>query len=236
MIPQSKGKMFLAAERGHTETDWFRSYNTFQFGQYRNPNKEPFGNLYVLNNDTLAGGKSFSLQVEELSVVLVLPIVGAIDYSDSTGNKITLEVGQIQRFTTPAGATLSFKNPYADDPINFLQVWIKKEKGEAADSTETVYFDIEEKKNGLIELFATNTGDSRVYIGKIAGRQEVVHHVNQDKRTLFVYVLEGAFEVANRLLETGDALALWQTSEIEIEALSNDAIILMIEMEIPNSV
>ena len=63
MIPQSKGKIFLSEERGYQELDWFRSYNTFNFGKYLHEHKTAIGPLYVLNDDTLAGGRSFSLVV-----------------------------------------------------------------------------------------------------------------------------------------------------------------------------
>jgi redox-sensitive bicupin YhaK (pirin superfamily) len=46
---------------------------------------------------------------------------------------------------------------------------------------------------------------------------------------LFVFVIEGAFEVEGRLLHERDSLALWETGKAEMEALSNDAIILVIE-------
>jgi quercetin 2,3-dioxygenase len=47
---------------------------------------------------------------------------------------------------------------------------------------------------------------------------------------MFVYILEGAFEVQYRLMEKGDGLALLNTRNMEIEALSNDAIILILDM------
>jgi hypothetical protein len=36
--------------------------------------------------------------------------------------------------------------------------------------------------------------------------------------------------VQGRLLENRDALSLWDTEEIDMEALSNDAVILLIEV------
>ena len=43
-------------------------------------------------------------------------------------------------------------------------------------------------------------------------------------------MIQGAFEVQHRLLKSRDALALWNVVEVEIEALSNEAIIVLIEM------
>jgi quercetin 2,3-dioxygenase len=48
-------------------------------------------------------------------------------------------------------------------------------------------------------------------------------------------VLQGAFEVQYKLMETRDGLALWNAKEIEIEALSNEAIIMLIEMDLKNN-
>lgn len=44
------------------------------------------------------------------------------------------------------------------------------------------------------------------------------------------FVLQGTFEVENRLLEAKDGLALWNTANIELEALSNEAILLLLEV------
>ena len=46
----------------------------------------------------------------------------------------------------------------------------------------------------------------------------------------FVFIIEGAFEVQNRLLEARDGLSLWNLSKLEFEALSNDAILMIIEV------
>lgn len=94
MLEQAKAKIYLASERGHTETDWFRRYNTFNFGDYQNPAKQPFESLYVWNDDTLAGGRSVQLTVDDDSCILLLPVVGAVAYNDSTGNEAVVEAGQ----------------------------------------------------------------------------------------------------------------------------------------------
>ena len=46
---------------------------------------------------------------------------------------------------------------------------------------------------------------------------------------LYFFVIQDAFEVANRLLEAKDGLGLWGEKEVELEALSNKAIILALQ-------
>ena len=86
MVPQSNGKIFLTEERGIVEKGWFRSYNTFNFGSYRNEHKQPFGALAVLNEDTLAGGKSMAVHVAQDADIILIPTVGDIEFSNSNGD------------------------------------------------------------------------------------------------------------------------------------------------------
>ncbi|MEO5593159.1 MAG: hypothetical protein ABIR15_06605 [Chitinophagaceae bacterium] len=47
---------------------------------------------------------------------------------------------------------------------------------------------------------------------------------------LFAFVIKGAFEMEGRLPHARDGWALWDTGAAEMKALSNDAIILVIEL------
>ena len=47
---------------------------------------------------------------------------------------------------------------------------------------------------------------------------------------IYAFIIEGVFEVQDRLLHTKDALDLWNTDEIDFEALSNGAILLLFEV------
>ena len=67
------------------------------------------------------------------------------------------------------------------------------------------------------------------------GREEVAYKLQDQQRGVFGFVLQGAFEVQYKLMETRDGLALWNAKEIEIEALSNEALIMLIEMDLKNN-
>ncbi len=230
MLHQSNGKIFLSGERGHTETDWFRSYNTFNFGNYKSVAKEPFQSLYVLNDDTLAGGKGFKLFAEEDSLIFLLPTVGAVTYNDSLGNESFIEAGNAQIFKTPKGTTIEISNPFENELINFLQLWFKYENMMKGECPVQHLFDLANKNRLLQISFGNKPADPKFYMGKFDGRAEAVHKLASPENGFFVFVLEGAFEVQYRLLETRDSLALWNFEEAEIEALSNNAIILAIEI------
>ena len=232
MVPQSKGKIFLAEERGLNELDWFRSYNTFNFGQYYNEHKSPFGSLYVLNEDTLAGGKSIILAVEDDSDIILMPVVGAIDFLDSAGTQGIVQAGELQVLHMAKGASVEITNPYETSLVKYLQLWIRKNPGATAIAAPRVLsFDLELRRNQLIELVA-GPAHYQAAIGKFTGRAEAVYKLRRPGHGLFAFVIEGEFEVQYRLLQAGDGLALWEVQEAELEALSNNAIILLLEMPV----
>lgn len=233
---QSKAKIFLADERGVNETAWFRSFNTFNFGRYQNEHKTPFGNIYVLNDDTLDGNRSLKMLAEEESFVILLPIIGAIEYCSDEGAKNLLAAGQVQVLSVIKGETIELRNPFKTELVNFLQVWIRKNTQLPTPYASISTYDVNEFMNCLLQIFPSRIWETEfpfsVHIGKFLGRGETTFLPAKNKSAVFVFVLEGAFEVEGRLLHNRDGLALWDTEEIEVEALSNDAILLVIESSI----
>ncbi|WP_188556306.1 pirin family protein [Hymenobacter glacieicola] len=67
-------------------------------------------------------------------------------------------------------------------------------------------------------------------LGRFAGRQEALYRPAQAGTLVFAYVLAGAFEAEGRLLHAKDGLAVWDVAEVELEALSNNALIVMLEV------
>lgn len=224
MIPQSKGKMYLSDERGYNEMPWFRTYNTFNFGRYFNEHKQPFGALYVLNEDVLAGGKGFRMQVESPADIILLPIVGAITFTTDDGHHGWLEAGQVQVLHLTPNTAFEVRNPYENDLVKFLQLWIKTPTGQPTSAT----FDLSHK-----DLLHTiiNHDTYHLSIGKFNGRAEATYSLKNKNKGIFVFNIEGAFEVQYRLLHNGDGLGLWDVADVEMEALSNDAIILLLEVD-----
>lgn len=236
MMTQTKGKIYLSEERGCSELAWFRSYSTFNFGDYQHVHKAPFGSLYVLNEDTLGGGNSLMLKVEESSDVVLLPVVGAVTYTDELGQAGRVEAGEVKVLPLLAGTTLMISNPYATELVRFLQLWIKTPGNLVADSPHREAFNLDNNRNRLLEIFGRpraylgGAGPYRGLIGQFVGRQEAVYTVSHAQNGVFVFVVEGDFEVAHRLLGAGDGLALWELRKVELEALSNDAIVLVVEL------
>ena len=233
MTDASAGKIYLSAERGYNETERLRSFSTFNFGNFFNPHKSALGGLYVLNDDTIAGGHSVKMHIDQDSFVVFIPVVGTIDYDDSLGNHSLVSAGEMKIIPVPAGTFIKVGNPYEHQLVNYLHLRIKI-SGRSLASPFTLSFDIAQNKNKLIDI----TGNSEVQcqlpfkmsMAKLEGRKEIIYDMVKDNSLFYTYVIEGVFEVAGRLLHPKDGLALWNIKQVDAEALSNDAILLMMEL------
>ena len=234
LTPHSPGKIFLAEQRGRLETAAFRRYCTFQFGPYADEHKAPFGRLLALNEETLAGGQTVALPAAAAACVLVLPLLGAVRAGTSLAEAKAVEVGEIWAAAVPAGGSLELTNPYEADLVCCLHLWLAVAPDAGPAGSYTQPFEAASLANQLRELLPGTPGvPGRVSLGRFAGRAEATYVLRQPGAGFFAFVLAGAFEVAGRLLHANDGLALWDAPAVEAEALSNDALLLVLELDAP---
>ena len=243
MDTQTQAQIYLSEQRGLSQIDYFRSFHSFNFGHYFDENRKPFGSLQVLNDDTLQAGRSIRMQLEENTDVVIIPIVGGLEYQSSVGNGF-LEAGQVQTLSLTSGMSYEISNPYETELINFIQIWLTNTSSDFTAKVEQSDFNVDDK-NKLLPLFSISTQSQIIpsfihgLIGKYDGRQDGVYQVEKTKSQssgIFVFILSGVFEVQNILLHERDGLALMnlQQEKIEFEALSNEAILLLMEIPLKN--
>lgn len=225
-MKQTPSKIFLSSQRGRTELSWLRSLHTFNFGNYFDENKQSFAPLLAINDNTLAAGKSQQMTLEKTSDVFILPLIGGLEYRILNNEHDFLEAGKVLHFSGKKNTVFEIMNPYETELINYLEIWIERNEQNLTAQTNQHKIDTE-KQN---ELLCISEGKSFIYFGKYNGRAEGVFHLKKATSKLFAFVIEGAFEFDNKLMESRDGLALWNATEIEYEALSDNAMLLLIEM------
>lgn len=226
MISEQVPMIYLAAQRGCTQSDWFCTYHSLNFGSYFNRHRAPFHQLNALNDETLKASHTISHPSVENSSVVLLPVVGGVEYAVDENEKTFVEAGESVFVAVPAGSILHITNPYDYELVNYLHVWFAGREQQPGYAKST--FDLPGHQNNFITLF--EYGETRVHLGRFSARVDSVFHSTRDVSYVFAYVLEGAFEYENRLLEARDGLALSRVCVSEFEALSNDAIVLILEV------
>lgn len=227
-------QIYKADLRGCAESEVFRRYATLNFGDYKESSREPFGLLLALNDETLGANNTIFRHIEENTDILILPLVGGLIFRDSFGNENTIGTEQLALFSGEKGNAYQLTNPYKKELVNYLQIWIKGSAWAFKPGSSLLDFDFSQR-NMLLPIFG-NAGlqphsGANGYIGLFDGRKEGSYTLRHPDHGLFVFVLNGAFELDNRLIESRDGLALVNTQSIDFEALSDNAMLLV--MEIP---
>lgn len=126
----------------------------------------------------------------------------------------TLEENQVLQFSQQD--ELKLINPYPADNIYFYVLEIPTETQDCF----TIINTFEKSKFNTLEQIT-----SYFYLGQFSGREKC--EITIEHQNAFVFCVNGAFEVNERLLETKDALVLKNIQIVDFEALSEEAILLV---------
>jgi hypothetical protein len=217
--------LYLAALRGETKIKENRSLHTFNFGTYQLPHRTPPGWLLAIHDETIVSGSdSINYPTADCMIVLVplegvatfypmgIPqelqpgFVGCVDYKGFEPIRVHNTGREIARFLH-----LQFALP-----------------GAAEEQSYPPTFEITSPEGELMVVSTSATLPSLSF-GTYAGRQEGTYRCTKPDAEVFVFVIHGAFEVQHILMEACDGLLLRKQYEIEFEALSNGASLVIAE-------
>jgi hypothetical protein len=225
---ESEATIYLSDQRGRTQSDGHQSFHCFNFGAYQRENRKPFKRLVALNDETLMPGASLTYSIPNNHLIFLLPVIGGIEYQTihyGVGNFV--DVGRSILLTDKKGFELKITNVFQTEPVNFISCWFLDNSTIDRQAVEDT-FELDASRDSLITLFSATNVTCR--IGKFGGRKDYTLKLTTPFKDIFAFVLEGAFELQNRLLQQKDGLSMTHVSELEFEALSNDAIILIFEL------
>ena len=200
-----------AAERGYFDHGWLRSFHTFSFADYHDPDWMGYGPLRVINDDRVAPGRGFGKHGHRDMEILTYILAGALEHRDSMGNGSVIRVGDVQRMSAGTGVTHSEFNPSATEEVHLLQIWVLPEALRLAPGYEQKHFTAADKR-GRLRLIAAPGGDqgalsihqqARVYAGLLDGDERAEFRV-ADGRRAWLQVARGELSVDGVQLTAGD--------------------------------
>ncbi|WP_417241279.1 pirin family protein [Celeribacter halophilus] len=204
-----------ANERGKADFGWLKSAHSFSFGQYYDPKHLGFGNLIVINDDRVEGGKGFGAHPHKNAEIFSYVLGGALEHKDSMGNGSVVSEGGVQYMSAGSGVTHSEFNPSQTEEMRFLQVWLVPE----VENTQPAYDTIDltpADKDGKLKLFLSNDGrdgsmttqaDALVYAATLRSDQTITHDFPSGRKG-WVQVADGSVRVNDLVLNKGDGLAI----------------------------
>jgi redox-sensitive bicupin YhaK (pirin superfamily) len=212
-----------ANERGLADHGWLRSFHTFSFADYYDPEHMGFRSLRVINDDRVAPGGGFPPHGHKDMEIVSYVLEGALRHEDSMGNGSVIGPGDVQRMSAGTGVLHSEYNASGTEGVHFLQIWILPDRRGLVPSYEQRHFP-EADRRGRLRLVASPDGaegsvsvhqDARI-LATLLGAGDVVEHVVRGGRAAWVHVARGDVEVGGVLLGEGDAAAITEPGSVAL--------------------
>ena len=225
-----------SAARGYADHGWLKSFHSFSFAGYYDPNHMGFGNLRVINEDRIAPGTGFGTHGHKDMEIISYVLSGSLAHKDSMGNVKGIPPGDVQRMSAGTGVQHSEFNHAPGQETHFLQIWIEPNVTGIAPGYEQKSFTTEEKR-GTLRLVASNDGakgsvtihaDAKIYAGLLDGDESAALALNPSRKT-YVHLVRGELEVNGQRLGQGDAAMLEAQDSLQLRA-GRDAEVLVFDL------
>jgi len=211
-------------ERGYADHGWLKSYHTFSFADYWDPDHVEFGPLRVINEDRVAPGAGFGTHGHRDMEILSYVLDGQLQHKDNMGNGSVIEPGDVQRMSAGRGVLHSEFTPSRDQPVHFLQIWILPAKSGIDPGYEQKRVEAADKR-GKLRAIASPDGrdgtvtvhqDATVYAAMLDGAESARHALAPGRRA-YVHVARGSIRVNGQALAAGDAAKLEREPEVVLD-------------------
>ena len=214
-------------DRGYADHGWLKSFHSFSFAGYHDPNHMGWGNLRVINEDRIAPGTGFGTHGHRDMEIISYVLSGNLAHKDSMGNVKGIPPGDVQRMSAGSGVQHSEFNHAPNETTHFLQIWIQPNVTGIPPSYEQKTF-VNAEKQGQLKLVASSDGsegsvklhaDARLYAGLLDGTESASLSLNPARKA-YVHLVRGELEVNGQALKAGDAALLYQESSVSLSAAS----------------
>lgn len=225
----------VASSRGYANHGWLKSYHSFSFANYYNPERMGFGVLRVINDDVVAPSRGFGTHPHRDMEIISIPLKGALRHKDTMGNETVIKRGEVQAMSAGTGIAHSEYNNSDTEETNFLQIWVIPEKQGTTPKYSQREFDASKRKDNFQLVVSPDGRNNSVEIGQKAffsmidmsiGSKQTYEKYNSSNG-VYVFVIEGALEIGEHHLSKRDSLEISSEGTLELKATSDAEVLIM---------
>ncbi len=228
-------QLFPANKRGVANHGWLKSFHSFSFSQFYNPDLMNFGLLRVLNDDTVSGGMGFGTHGHDNMEIISIPLEGELKHADSMGTEAIIRKGDVQIMSAGTGIRHSEQNNSKENEVKFLQIWIIPKKRNISPRYDQRSFSDEDLKNKFRTVVAPDQPGDAIYInqdaylslGNFDEKQNIIYTLQKAENGVFIFVLEGEINIGSNTLKNRDAIGITDFNEVEVEISAHSKILLI---------
>lgn len=231
-----------SGQRYHADHGWLKTYHSFSFADYYDPQNLNWGALRVFNDDRIAAGTGFPLHPHRDMEILTYVLSGELEHQDSMGHRGVVKPGGVQFMSAGTGVRHSEVNARNDAELHLVQMWVLPGKSGTPPAYGQMDFTLEERRNRWLAVASGHhaltapialTQDAALLVARLENHE--LRHTFEPSRFGFLFVGQGEVEANGERLESGDAvrsyaierLDLRGTGEVvlwDLPALNHDAV------------
>jgi quercetin 2,3-dioxygenase len=199
-------------ERAFFDHGWLKTYHSFSFADYYDPQNVNWGALRVFNDDTVAPGEGFPTHPHRDMEIITYVLEGELEHRDSTGSHGIVGPGGAQYMSAGTGVRHSEYNHSKVTSLHFLQMWVVPGKRGTPPSYGEVEFAQTDRLNRWLPVASGRqsviapvalTADAAFLVTELQENHHL-RHTFDPQRLGFLFVAEGDATIEG--LDDGDGV------------------------------
>ncbi len=225
--------------RGHADHGWLKTWHTFSFAGYYNPDRMHFGALRVLNDDIVQAGMGFGTHPHDNMEIITIVLDGELEHKDSMGNGSVISAGEVQVMSAGTGIQHSEFNHSSKNDVNLLQIWVFPDKKNVVPRYGQAKFAESDMTGKWLNVVSPDGKDGSLWIhqqawfslGIFDQDNAISYDLKKADSVVYLFVISGGVAVGNETLNKRDGLCIENISgSIAMTVTENSKILVM---EIP---
>lgn len=228
-----------AGTRGHADHGWLKTWHTFSFANYYNPNRMHFGALRVLNDDIVQAGMGFGTHPHDNMEIITIVNKGELEHRDSMGNGSVITPGEVQVMSAGTGIQHSEFNHSKTQDVGLFQIWVFPDKQNVEPRYDQARFADEELAGKWRMVVSPDGANNSLWIhqqswfslGNFQKGDVTELKLNNPANSLYLFVISGSFKIGEETLQARDGIGIQEVDDAIILHMEADSKLLA--MEIP---
>jgi redox-sensitive bicupin YhaK (pirin superfamily) len=213
-----------SGERGYADHGWLKTYYSFSFADYFDPQNVQWGALRVFNDDRVAPATGFPPHPHRDMEIVTYVLSGELAHRDSMGNHGVVGPGGVQFMSAGTGVRHSEYNNSETEPLHLVQMWVLPARTGTTPSYGEMAFDAQQRRNRWLTLVSGDAAvDAPIRITqnatlRVAGLEGAAVALDfEPQRYGFLFVANGTVRANGEELSTGDAVRFYDVPRLDVD-------------------
>jgi redox-sensitive bicupin YhaK (pirin superfamily) len=218
-------------DRWHKQDSWKKSAYSFV------PYQTHFGELCGFADDVVEAGQGFGMHPHQNMEISTLVFDGAQTHKDNTGSEGTVDKNSVQTMSAGTGIMHSEYNASTTESFHSYQIWIYPKLKDVAPRHDQFVFKQSDKRNTILLVISPDKRNGTAGINQDAffslleleQGKSVEYTLHLEGNGVYAHVVSGKARISGQVLAAGDAIGIYETDKISVEAMQ-DAQFIFVEV------